>query len=418
MHLFTLKNGLKVILVPRLHTYSVVAELFVRVGSRYEAIAHSGAAHLIEHMLFKGTQKRPSNLIISRELDSIGASYNAFTTKEKTGFWVKSLPHSLEQCLEILSDMIFNSLFDEQELTREKMVVQEEIKVYEDNPSMHIGQLIEESLFGARHPLGWDIAGTLKTVQNMQRSFLVDFWRARYQPRNMVLCVAGALPRSTSVSVERHFGKKSKGNGVYPTFKKVSAISNQRAHMIIKKETMKEIELGIGFRAPDIHQEREQYAMKLFSIIFGGTMSSRLFNEIREKRGLCYSIHSGCQAYYDVGIFSIIAGVNREKISEALRAIDDEIKKVAREGITDNELSQAKSYLESQIVMSFEENDFWTNFYGRRLLLKKKIVDPKTTIKQMLATTTSYLNSVIARVLRKPRVIAAIGNVKIGEIEN
>lgn len=406
-HRFALPNGLPVLVVPTSGT-TVSTIVLVRVGSRYETKATSGLAHFIEHMHFKGTVKRPTFLELNKDLDSLGAEYNAFTDREVTGYWIKSQSETMEQSHELLSDMLFASTFPEGEMAREKQVILEEIKMYEDNPMLKIGDLLNEAVYGDT-PLGWNIAGTAKSVTSFTHSNLKHFHQANYSPRNMVLIIAGGVTKQRAqISLRRYFGsslgtKHRSGYRAQKTF---------RNRIVFKR--IESDQVTCAFSMPAFHHKDQRLLpLKLLSIIVGEGMSSRLFTEIRERRGLCYSVSSGVDSLYDTGSFLVSAGLDKVRFQEAFSAIWDVLDGVKRGGVTEEELSRAKTNAKGKFLISMEDSDSVARYWGSNALFKQTYESPAQLLKRLNGVTLRDVNAISKTVIdRKKLSLAVIGKFK------
>jgi len=375
------KNGIKLLVIPTKGTEAVSVLVLVRVGSRYEKQSSSGASHFIEHMFFKGTKKRPDNLSIARVLDGVGAEYNAFTAKDHTGYWIKVDKNKLAIALDVLSDIIFNSVFEKKSFEKERGVIMEEIKMYEDNPSMHIDDLFEQNIYRATS-LGRKISGETKNIKKIKREGLIKFRDIYYQTKNLEIILAGQVNKKTIDLVKKYFSDhqvspKRKLEG----FKKVKLQNlppKQRINIVYRD--VKQAQLIIGFPAYS-YFHKSINALGILGIILGGNMSSRLFSEVRVKRGLAYYIKAGSDIYEDIGFFSIKSGLDKERIFEAISVILEELKKMALKGPNDDELKRSKDYLSGQLKLSMEDSSTVAMWYGHHDLLERKIISPDQKLK-------------------------------------
>ncbi|MDA1024607.1 MAG: pitrilysin family protein [bacterium] len=347
----TLSNGLPYHLISVPGAESATAMVLFRIGSRHEHDAVWGGSHFIEHLMFKGTEKHPTTLDISKKLDRHGAQYNAFTGKEYTGYYVKIAGDQIGMAVDLLHDMLFFSTFDEEEMEREKKVIVEEIKMYAENPIMHIGDLLEQAMYkGSR--LGLDIAGTAKSVLEMNRDDVLAYRDAYYGADNMTVVLVGAIPDHADALLESTFGTVQKAKN--PTLAELHQMSAESIRLERDYKDIEQVQLGIGFPALS-HMSEDDPTQRLLGIILGGTMSSRLFTEIRERRGLCYSIRAGSDSYTDSGMMKIRAGLDAARLEEALAAIHAEVQKIVEEGVSDEELEAAKDHLAGDMKLTYED---------------------------------------------------------------
>ncbi len=413
-HFYKLPNKMPVILVPTQGT-SVAVFLYVRVGSRYETAREAGIAHFIEHMHFKGTEKRPTYLEINRDFDALGAEYNAFTGKEETGYYIKCAPEEIESAFELLSDVVFHSTFPGEEMAKEKQVILEELKMYEDNPRMRLPHLLDEAVFGM-HPLGRNIVGTVRTVRGFTREEVCAFQRRYYVPGNMVLTVAGKFfDREARKAVRYYFGLERRSSRL----PKPQPYQVRRARSKVVPFTSEQATLGLSFpsigdRAP----AQDRTALAVVSMMLGGGMSSRLFMELREKRGLCYSIGSSIDTYCEIGSFQIFAGLDRPRLSEALVVIASEIRAFAQEGATREEFERARRNIRGKFLLALEDPAEIARGYAGSYLSQRRIETPQESLQRLERVTMSDIVRMARKIFHQKKLSAAmIGKVKEGEFE-
>jgi predicted Zn-dependent peptidase len=406
-HKDTLSNGLTVVRVPMDGVKSLTVLALVKVGSRYEDDKVSGISHFLEHMVFKGTEKYPTAHDIASAVDAIGAEFNAFTSKEYTGYYVKSASKDVEVALDVVSDMLLTPQLREEDLEREKGVILEEIKMYEDTPMRHIGDVFEQMFF-AGSPLGREVIGTRETVRGITRQDFLNHIATWYGLNNIVLMIVGdasvvdkdAILKSSGT----HFSKKS----VQRAKKTVhdftgNPISDQRIKIAYKKTEQAHFILAFpGIKRSD----KDRYALNVLSTLLGGNMSSRLFTEVREKRGLCYYVHSDNDYYAETGVFGAAAGVDLTRIDEAISVTFSEFKSLidGTKPITENELKKAKDFTVGHMILGMEDSDSVANAYGLRLLLQGEIVMLDELIKRIMAVTLDDVNRVAKRLIKPDEV--------------
>lgn len=408
-----LKNKVNVILVPQTEAQSVTVLVVFPVGSRYETEKLSGVSHFIEHMMFKGTIKRPSTLILTREIDRLGADYNAFTDKELTGYYIKADKNYIETILDILADMLDNSLFDANEIQREKTVIVEELRMYRDNPLMNIGNIFERLLY-QDCPLGWDIGGTDKTVMSIKRQEMLAYRDKYYRPDNMTIVVAGNIDKDIEERLNRNFDRKLNGN--YAEIKnkfapaKFGSLAGGGSLRIEQKKT-DQAQLMFGFPGLD-HTSKHNPALGVMNTILGGSMSSRLFIKIRERLGLAYMVRSGADSYRDTGYFYIRAGLDAKNIKRAINVSKQEMEKILKKGVTDRELKDAKTHIRGGLTLAMEDSSAQASWYAKEALFRDEIKTPEERLRE-IGTVTNEDIKIIARKLfnfDKMRV-AVIGEV-------
>ncbi len=357
-----------IFLKPLHETNAISVLVLVKTGSRYENEKNNGVAHFIEHLLFKGTKKRPTSLSISKELDGIGADYNAFTSKDKTGYYIKAPKEHLELALDILSDMIFHSKFDDVEIERERGVIIEEINMYNDNPVMNIDSLIENSVFND-HALGRQISGEIKNLKSITKNDILKFYKQYYKRENMFIGIAGNFSeRSAKKLINKYFKIKDFDNAkTFDVFKPYQ----KSIQVQLNEKNTDQVHLAIAFSSVK-YEDKYDKALELLSVILGGNMSSRLFMKIREKLGLCYYIRCESLHYEDTGIFSILSGLDKSRIEEAIKNIFKELKNFTKKGITKEELDMAKEFLKGKFMLRMEDSMNVVAFYCEQLIMTGK----------------------------------------------
>ncbi len=376
-------NGLKVITAPLPKTKAVTIMFLYGVGSRFESAQLNGLSHFLEHMYFKGTKKRPTTLDISKELDGVGAGFNAYTGEEMTGFFVRVSSEHFGLGLDILSDMLYNSKFDAQEIEKEKGVIIEEINMYNDDPKSKVYDVAQELVY-ANHPLGRNVAGAKETVSSFKREDFIKHRETFYQPSNCVVAVAGGGNAQTWLTqIEKRF--KSLTNVQAPPYEKVIETQDKPALAIYDKKT-DQAHFILAFRALKRSDKRHQISNVLTNLM-GQMMSSRLFIEVRERRGLCYYINANTAEYHDVGVWYVSAGVDLTRIEEALTVILAEIKKVKDAPVSDEELKRAKENLKGHMFLSLEESMAVASLLAEQQLLLGEIKDPDVLAKEIDAVT-------------------------------
>lgn len=405
-----LKNGLRVVLVPYAGTEAATILVLVKVGSRYESAELSGASHFIEHMVFKGTKKRPTTLDISRALDAVGAEYNAYTGKDLTGYYVKAAAEHVPLAVEMLHDMIFHSKFSPTEMNRERRVIVEEINMYEDNPLLYVEDLLEQVMFDG-NPLGWEIAGQRQTVREMKRADFLRYHGTYYAPSRIVVTVAGRIPDKTFRLLTRTFGSVPDGRQNPPSFSLFGELPSRRPPRVkIQVKPVEQIQVVFGFPGLPLGH-REEPIIKILSLILGGTMSSRLFMAVRERRGLCYLIRSNTSGYEDIGLFMIQAGLDKARLPLAAKIIFQELRSVVKNGITRPELRRAKDHLRGQLPLHLEESSERANWYGKQFLFFGRAKTPEERLREFQKVTPQEVQAMAARIFDRRRLsLAAIGS--------
>lgn len=404
--LHTLKNGMPVVLVPQKGAASMTCMVFVRVGSRYETKDINGASHFIEHLMFKGTKRRPTTEDISRELDRYGAEYNAFTDKDVTAYFIKMDADKTPLAVDLLHDMLFHSTYDAKELDRERGVIVEEINMYEDNPSRHVDELLEGALF-PHSTLGWNIAGPREVIRTVPRSKLIAYRDAYYIPERMTVVVAGKIMPGVMPLLQKTFGAVKRPAGKDEAFTPFCPPERIRDPFGYQEKPTEQVQFELGFHGIKMGDARLP-AASLLATILGGSMSSRLFVEIREKRGLCYSVYASHGAREDIGEFTIGAGLEKKRFSEAVRAIVGELKKLIRSGVTAEELRRAKDHIRGKTTLAFEDSATQAEWYGKQWLFQKKCETPEERMKRYDKVTRADVRNAAKAIFRPERMAAAV----------
>jgi predicted Zn-dependent peptidase len=371
MKLQNLNHGLKLLVAPMKNTNTLTTLVVIGTGSKYETRENNGISHFLEHLFFKGTAKRPSTMAISSELDGMGAEFNAFTSKEFTGFWVKAAKENLVNVLDIVSDMLINPKFPLPEIERERGVIIEEINMYFDNPMMYIEDVFETCLYGDT-PAGWDTIGTKENIANLKREDFVNYLQAQYGSHNAIVCLIGNLGKNEKQTVRLTDKFFNHGNFKLwgKNFKEKLTVVEQQSAPQIKinfKET-DQAHLSLGVRTFG-YGHKDKTIVKLMSIILGGSMSSRMLINLRERAGLGYYVHTTSEFYTDSGYLTTRAGVKTAEIEKAIKIILDEYKKITRSLVGKTELQRTKDLLRGRLALQLETSDNLAEWYGRQAIL-------------------------------------------------
>lgn len=409
LHQRTLPNGLRVVTLPLHDTQAVTVYVLAKVGSRYETRSTNGISHFIEHLMFKGTTKRPNTLAISRLLDGVGASYNAFTSKDWTGYYVKMNHEHTDLALDVVSDMLQHSKFDPKEVERERGVIIEEIKMYDENPVMTIEDLFESTVFGDHHQLGWNIAGPQSVIRGVSRKTMVDYRDRYYHAGNMWVVIAGKLGADINRRIETYF-RPVKKRPRTPAFRPYRGAAAPQVRL--KYKELEQVQVGLGTRAYHYNDPRLP-ALNVLSVILGGNMSSRLFIQVRERRGLAYSVSAGSSPYEDTGCFMVHAGLEKARISEALSVITAELRKMKTAPVGPTELKRAKEFIRGKTILSLEDSDSLASWFGRQALFSKRIKTPEQVLQKIAKVTASEVRAVAKQLFRPANMrLAVIGPFK------
>ena len=399
----TLANGIPLFLVPSKDVPSATVMVAVKVGSRYETPEQSGASHFIEHLMFKGTKRRPTSVDISRELDRFGAEYNAYTSKDTTTYYVKIDAAELPRAIDLLHDMLTHSTFDKQELDRERGVIIEEINMSDDNPASKMEDNLEGVLF-AGNALGRPIAGPREVIRTISREALMDYHAAHYTPSRLSIAVSGHISDAAKKKLESTFGR-------WRTPKKDRAASIELFKrqpgdwLAFYSKKTEQVQLGMAFQGLP-STAKDTPAIKLLAQILGGSMSSRLFVEVREKRGLCYNVSAGHVGFEDTGAFLINAGLEIKRMDEAVKVIWRELQRIATKGVSATELTHAKEHIRGKMMLYFEDTSSQASWYLRQWQTFGKPRSPEASLKELDAVTGAQLKAV-AKALFQPKNLFA-----------
>ncbi|OGG86539.1 hypothetical protein A3H15_01120 [Candidatus Kaiserbacteria bacterium RIFCSPLOWO2_12_FULL_50_28] len=404
-HTHTLSNGLRIVLVPMPENRTATVIVMSGTGSRYENEHENGLAHFLEHMFFKGTKKRPSARAISEELDTIGSVYNAFTSKERTAYYAKVSSRYLETALDVISDIFLNSTLPQKEIKKERGAIIQEIDMYEDMPMRTVDNVFDALMFGREHPLGRTILGPKENIMRFSRKDFAIYLKRNYTPLNTVVCVAGTFSKKKVLAkIKKDFGGLKHGNP--PNFITFSSEQNA-ARVAIKEKKTDQTNLMIGVPAyPYLH--KDEYALAVLSTILGGGMSSRLFLEVREKRGLAYSVHSFVERYPDTGYFGVQAGVEHAKLEKTVKTILAEFKKIKSVKVSNTELGKAKSYMKGNLALSLETSDEIAQFAATSMINLGRIRPLSEILEGIEAVSADDIERVARDILRTEKLNFAV----------
>lgn len=404
-----LPNGLTILEVPSHDAESVVVDFFVRTGSRSETVKENGISHFLEHFLFKGTKKYPSTLAITELVDSIGAEMNANTGKEHTQYFIKAKSSYLELIFKVLTDMLQNPLLDPEELEREKGVIVEEINMYKDMPAVDVDNALESTMW-QKDALGRDIAGTKQTVTKFTQSMFQDYLKRHYQTSNMILGVSGKFNSKLLHNLINEHWRPLQQHA-YHKWDKVKDAQNKTRIKIRYKDT-EQAHLAFGFKGLHYNDSRNT-AASVLAAVMGGGMSSRLFTEVRERRGLAYYVRSYSSNFQDTGIFQIASGVQVGKIEEAVQVIVAEIKKIKEFLVDPKELNKAKEYIKGKSTLALEDNQTRLDWFLEQEAFHRKIETPTDFFEKIDKVTARDVQKVAQTLFQnKSLTFAVVGPYK------
>src|SRR4051812_7941761 len=407
----TLDNGLRVLTAPQANAQSVACFIMLAAGSRYEQQSNRGIAHFAEHMFFKGTRRRPSSRDLTTLVDGIGGEFNAFTSKEYTGYYVRCAGADRDTALDVLIDMIRNSKFDPEEIEREKGVILEEMNMYFDTPRDYIGSVYEALMFGD-NPLGWETLGTKETIRNATRDTFTDYVNRWYTPDRMVIGVSGMVGDDLVPTLERMLGEMP-ANGRASLAPAELHDAGDGPHVRVHHKESDQAQICVG--VPSLPLEHpDRYALQMLATVLGSGMSSRLFLEVRERRGLAYSVYGSNHSYTDAGSLYAQAGVDLARIDDAIRVIVEQFQRMADEPVPSDELEKARAFSKGRFVLHTESPQGLVMYGLRREVLEGHALEPE----QMLAELDKVTVEDIQRVGRELIAAKALHLAVIGPLED
>jgi len=410
----SLENGVRIATREMPEMKSVSVGIWIGVGGRHEPEELCGISHFLEHLLFKGTAKR-SGRDITEEVEGLGGFVNAFTTEDHTCLYAKAASQHLPTLANVLSDMYVNSLFAEQEIERERDVIREEILMYKDQPGQFSQELLTEAMW-PQHALGRPLTGSVESISSIQREHLLKFVAENYNGLSTVVTVAG---RCRHEEVVRHFRSQLKKlpRGRAPVFQRWNEVTREKRVLVAKDET-EQTHLALGYYAMSRTDDR-RHAMKLLSVILGENMSSRLFQQLRERYAYCYSVHSGTLVLEDSGLVSICVGLEPGKLRSALRAIHRELDKLRKKSPSKRELRQAQEYTIGQNELGLESTTNQIMWMGESLIAYDKVVDPEEVQTKFKEVTTEQIQQVANLCFAPQRMgLGVVGPVEGSKVEH
>jgi predicted Zn-dependent peptidase len=406
--LHTMPSGLRVVTVPMPGLESVTLTIWVRTGSRNEDKKVGGISHFLEHIVFKGSAKRPTAKDISQAVDAIGGEFNAATSKDWTNFYIKASKENLETAFDVLSDMVLNPLMKSVEIEREKGTIIQEIRMYEDTPMMRIGEVFEELVFDG-NPLGRDTAGTEISVKGINRDDFVRYRKIHYHPENMLITVAGGISEGAVLKLVAKYFDSLKPSKTVPFKDQEFQSIQDKPQFKLQTKKSEQAHLILGFMSEG-RGYTKRFAQSILSVILGAGMSSRLFIEVRERRGLAYSVRTSTERYQEVGYMGTYAGVNVAKADEAIKVILDQCYGLAsgKYPVTAKELTKAKGFLKGNLALALEDTHDVSGYFGEQHLFLKKVLTPEEINKKIAAVTLEDVNFEAKKIFIPARLNLAI----------
>lgn len=411
--LTTLPNGLRIVTAPMPATQAASVNLFVGVGSRSEPQRINGITHFLEHMVFKGTERRPDATIIAQEIEGAGGTLNAYTNKEFTCYWNIVPFDRFETALDVEADMLLCSKLEQVEIDRERTVVQQELKRNHDNPGAWAGRLIGTSVYGEQ-PSGWDVGGSVELVETMQRPDFVEHIGEWYRPSNIVLSVAGNVTHEEVVRRAEPLFRDMKPGPLPAITPYDPSIVGPRVATDSRDIDQCTLYIGLPIFG---REDPDRFALRIMNDVLGAGMSSRLFREVRERRGLAYSVGSGYGYQADAGVFTISAGVNREKLAETISVCIEEAEKMSGELVPAEELRKAKDHNIGRFRLSLETAFSLGQRHGELLITKGAIESVESVVAQVEAVTAEQVQAVARRLLKRELLHCAVVGPKLNEDE-
>jgi predicted Zn-dependent peptidase len=402
-----LSNGMRLVTERMAGARSVTLGAWVAVGGRDEPDHLAGASHFLEHLLFKGTPSRSAREI-AEAVDAVGGEMNAFTSREHTAYYTRLPWDRIEVGTEILGDVLTQPAFRPPEVDAERQVILEEILMNLDLPEDHVHTLLAEALF-PDHPLGREVLGTRDTVAAVTRDDIAAFFDRWYRPRNLTVVAAGNVDHDTLATwLEGSLGKLS--GGERPQRQQPSS---EPVAMVTRTNSAEQAHMALGWRGLD-DSDPDRYALAVLNQVLGGGVASRLFQEVREKRGLCYSVYSWATTYADTGAAGIYAGTNPGRLTELLQVVTDEVAALAADGVTESELALARGYMEGSLMLSLEDSGARMARLGRTLVARDEIVTVDEQLRRIRAVTVDDVGRVASALYEQPRSLAVVGPVDPG----
>ncbi|MFA6494820.1 MAG: pitrilysin family protein [Candidatus Paceibacterota bacterium] len=398
-------NGLTVLVVPQKESPSVTVGVFVRAGAAYETKDNNGISHFLEHMCFKGTTRRPTPLAISSEFEQLGASYNAFTSRDLTGYYGKVASRSFEKILDLLADMYLNPTFIAEEIEKEKGVIVEEINMYEDEPRAKVSQILDATMYGDQ-PAGWEVAGVKKNIFATTRETFTAYRGAHYHAQKTIVVVAGNVDvRSALKKVTEKFSSITQAPRAIPAAR---VIENQkRPRIAVHQKPLDQTHLLFGIKTFPA-SDKQRHTLAMLSGVLGEGMSSRLFQKVREEMGAAYYVRSNPSLFATHGYLEIAAGVNHQKTIPAVGAVMDELKKLLRDGVSEKELARTKEHAIGTFALSLETSSDIGFFYGEQEVVLRELRSPRAIMDAIRAVRSSDVRRLARELFVNQRLSLAV----------
>jgi predicted Zn-dependent peptidase len=404
-----LANGLRILTETMSHTRSVSICAFIGVGSRYESDARAGISHFVEHVLFRGTDKRPTSHAISEAIEGVGGMLNGGTDRESTVYWCKVPQPHFNMALDVLSDILLHSRFVAEDIEKERQVIIEEINMSYDNPSQRVGQLIDDVMWPG-HPLGRDIAGSKASVSSIKRRDLLSYIKKAYLPLDTVISIAGNIQHKEAISVVTELLGEWTGTGQCPSFKNYR--EKPAARLVVETRDIEQVHLCLALPGLSrVHPQR--FVLDLLNVVLGEGMSSRLFTEIRDQLGLAYSIFSFVDHLADSGALTVYAGIEPRRLEEAVKAISRQFIRFSKEIISDAEMNKARELTKGQLLLRLEDSRHVASWNGGQEVLTGQVRTVDEVVAILDGITAGDIQKLARQMIVKDRLrLAIIGPVK------
>ncbi len=400
----TLANGLRILLVPSHNSLSVQVMALVNTGSDFETKNINGISHFLEHMCFKGTKKRPSSMAIAQELDDVGGAYNAFTSQEFTGYYVRVAKDKIELALDIVSDIYINSQFSEESIKRERGVILEEMNMIEDEPAMLIENYWLRLLYG-NQPAGWPVIGSKTNVRRFKRNDFLRYHQLHYRTRSTLLVISGNFQEKVVISyIKKYFSSLRTGKGKPRV--PVHQLQN-RPQLFWKKKQTNQSHLLFGFRAGNIFDPR-RYALTVVNTVLSGGMSARLWQRIREELGAAYYLRSSVDLFTDYGFWVVKAGIDNNRVEAVIKILLQEFRRLREGSILPEEIKKAKNHIKGMMSLQLEDVHDFANYLALQMLLKNRIENPHQYWENIKKVTTSNIQVTMKSILHPSALNLAI----------
>jgi len=395
-----LSNGLRILTVPSKESFSFKIMVLVNTGADFETKKNNGISHFLEHMCFRGTQKRPSNFAITQKLDAVGGSYSAFTGGEYTGYYAKVAQQNKELALDIVSDIYLNSQFPQREIKKEKRVIIEEINMCQDDPQSYVREIWGKLLYG-NQAVGYSVIGTKTNIKSFKREDFLKYYESQYKAKSTIVVASGNFSEKETINqIKDHFGDIRSGKG---RKKELVKEKQNKPQVLMKNKKTDQTHLILGFRGINLFDKR-RYALDVMDVIFDGGMSGILFQTIREKLGLAYYIYSYISYSTDYGFWVVKAGVDSNRLEKVIESVLNEWKKFKIKPVGSKDLKKAKSFITGKLALGLENVHNVANDLAFQELLKRKIETPGQYLKKIKQVTSRDLQKV-AQDLLKPQFL-------------